>query len=186
MIKQLKFLAGFFSRLSKREKSVFYAAVFFVALVIVDRALVYPVISKIRSLDKEIEDRELEIKKTRRVLAQKERIISERSRYVNYLSKPKSEDEEVTAILKEIEKIAADTSVYLVDMKPAGVKASGETVRYNVNVNFEGQMQHVVDFMYDIENSTKMLKIERFEITPKSRESSVAKCNLAIAKMIIP
>ena len=47
-------------------------------------------------------------------------------------------------------------------------------------------MEQLVDFMYNIENSDKLLMIEKYQISPKSKESSVAKCAMSISKIVIP
>jgi hypothetical protein len=40
--------------------------------------------------------------------------------------------------------------------------------------------------MYKIEGSERLLAIERYQMMPKSRESSVARCNMTIAKIVVP
>jgi 23S rRNA A2030 N6-methylase RlmJ len=137
-----------------------------------------------KSLDKEIREKELNIKKGLRILAQKDKVTSEIAKYASILSSLKSEQEDVTPILKEIEILANKTSVYLVDMKPAGLKSSGTSKKYLINLECEAQMEQLTEFMYNIENSNKLLSIEKYQISPKSKESSVATCSMTIAKMI--
>jgi hypothetical protein len=76
--------------------------------------------------------------------------------------------------------------VYLIDLKPAGLKTTGGSKRYLINLNCEAQMEQVVEFLYNVENSDKLLTVERYQITPKSKESKVAKCNIAISKIAAP
>jgi Tfp pilus assembly protein PilO len=173
---------AFLGRLSKREKAIFYSAAFFVSLVALDRLAISPVIAKIKSLDNEIQEKETAIKKNLRIVSQKDRIQDEASRYSSFLGGMKSEEEEMTSLLKEIETLANKGGVYLIDMKPAGLKDN----RYAVNVSCEGQMEQLVSFMYNIENSAKLLMIDKYQITPKSRESSVAKASLLVSKLITP
>lgn len=179
---KIQALYAFLGRLSKRERAVFYTAAFFVSLVALDRLVISPVITKIKSLDSEIQEKESAIKKSLRILSQKERIEEEAARYASFLERRKSEEEEMTSLLKEVETLANKAAVYLIDMKPAGLKDN----RYAVNVSCEGQMEQVVSFMYNIENSAKLLMIDKYQITPKSRESSVAKVSMAISKLITP
>jgi hypothetical protein len=40
--------------------------------------------------------------------------------------------------------------------------------------------------MYNIENSTRITVIEKYEITPKSKEAGTAKCSLTVAKITMP
>ena len=176
-------LHTFLSHLSKREKLILYAMASVVSLTLLDRLIISPISHKIASLDKEIQEKELDVKKDLRILAQKDKILAESTKYNSFLASPKSEEEEMTDILKEIETLANKSSVYLVDMKPGGVKAAGNSKKYVVNLNCEAQIEQLTEFMFDIENSNKLLTIEKYQISPKSKESSVARCSLSVSRI---
>lgn len=185
MIK-LEALYKIFTRLSKREQLILYLAVFFISLTLLDRAIISPIFSKIKSLDTEIKEKETAIRRNSHILTQKDRVSSEIAKYSSFLSAAKSEDEEVSSFLKEIENLANKSSVYLVDMKPAGIKDLGSSKKYLLNLNCEAQMEQITDFMYNIENSSKLITIDKYQISPKSKESSVAKCSMSISRIVIP
>ena len=181
----LQIFQVFLGRLSKKDKIFFYIAVFVVSLLILDRAIISPVFSKIRSLNKEIQDKQDNIKKNLRLLAQKDRILTQGAKYSSFLGDSKmSDDEQVTSVLKELESLASKSSVYLVDMKPAGVKGSGSSKSILINLNCEAQMEQLVDFMYNMENSNSLISIEKYQLTPKTKESSVAKCSISVYKVV--
>jgi len=46
-------------------------------------------------------------------------------------------------------------------------------------------MEQLISFMYEVEASLKWLSIEKYEITPKSKDSSIAKCNLVVSKRVM-
>lgn len=186
LISKLQSLYSALGRLSKREKMIFYGAVIIVSATLLDRVVLYPIYFRMESLNKDIKDKSAGIKRNLRLLAQKDKILAESVKYSVYTSIPKSEDEETTSLLKEIENLANKSSVYLVDMKPSGQKDMGSSKKYLVNLNCEGQMEQLTEFMYNIENSSKLLGIEKYQISPKSKESSVAKCSMAISKIVIP
>jgi hypothetical protein len=183
---KLKAIYVILARLSKREKFILYGTLLFGFLMLLDRMIIYPVFHRMEYLDQEIKRREYNIRKNMHILAQKDRILSESARYAPFLSNLKSEEEEVTSLLKEVEELANKASVYLVDLKPSGSKDIGTSKKYLVALNCEAQMEQIVNFMYSIENSNKLLMIEKYQITPKSKESSVAKCSLSISKIVTP
>lgn len=183
---QLQALQTFLSRLSKREKAVFYITMLFVVLVLLDRLIVSPIFSHMRSLDRQIQEAESGISRNMKIVAQKDRIIAESAHYASYFATHATDEEEMTALLKEIENLASKSSAYLVDLKPVGLKSSGTSKKYQVNLNCEAQMEQIAGFMYAIENSNKLLTIERYQISPKAKESSIAKCSLSISKMAAP
>jgi len=183
---KIQALHTFLSHLSKRERNILYAAVFIVSLVLLDRLIIHPIYFKMESLGKEIREKESAVKKNLRIVSQKDRILAESAKYSSFLSASESEEEEVTSILKEIETIANKNSIYLSDMKPGSLKKMGDSKKYTVNLNCEAQMEQLTEFMYNIENSNKLLTIEKYEISPKSKESSIAKCSMSISKIAMP
>lgn len=175
------------TRLSKREKAIFYAAATIVTLLLLDRLIVYPVYSKIASLNNEIRSRESGIVRDLHIISQKDRIANEAKQYASYISSSQSEEEEMTSFLKEIENLANKSSLYIVDMKPAGFKEEKDSARkYLVNVSCEGQMEQIMDFMYNIENSSLLLGIEKYQVGQKSKESSIAQSTMTISKIVLP
>lgn len=175
----------FLSRLSKREKLIFYGALFFISLTLLDRFVLYPIFSRIEELDKEIRAKESGIKKSLHILAHKDRIVAERKKYRSFATDLKGKEEEMTSLLKEVEKLANDSSVYLVDLKPAGLKKAGASEKYFISLNCEAQMEQLARFIYDLEDSNKLFSVERYRINPKSKDSSVARCSMYISKIVM-
>jgi hypothetical protein len=184
MIK-LEPIQKFFSHLSKREQAVFYITIIFVSLMLIDKLIVGPIFSKIDTLNRQIGEKESAIRRNVHILSQKDRISAEISKYGNFLKAPKTEQEDMTVLLKEIESLADKSSVYLVDMKPSGVKEEGSSKRYSISLSCEAQMEQIVNFIYSVENSSSLFMIEKYQISPKSKETSVAKCSITISKIIV-
>lgn len=165
---------------------ILYGAMCFVLLMLMDRLVIYPIFYKIDTLNKDIRKKESDIRRNLRILTYKDRILEERKKYASFLVSSKSQEEEMTLLLKEIEGLAGDSSINLVDMKPAGLQESGASQRYIINLNCEAGMEQIINFMYNIENSGKLLSIEKYKISPKSRESDVASCSITIFKIVMP
>jgi len=45
-------------------------------------------------------------------------------------------------------------------------------------------MEQLVEFIYNMENSNSLISIEKYQITPKAKESSVAKCSISVYKVV--
>ena len=172
--------------MSKREKLVFFGAIFIVSAAFVDRVIVHSLSQKISGLDKQIKGRESEIQKDLAIMARAKTIELQQTNYKSYTGARDSENEEFTVFLKELESIASKSKIYLVDMKPTGTKQTGESKKYLVNLNCEGEMEPLVEFMYNLENSNKLITVEKYQISPKSKDTAIAKCSLVISKLVIP
>jgi len=175
-----------FTRLPKKEKFILSVVVFFISLVILDRLIISPVFSKMKSLDKEIHLKESDIKKNLSILAQKDKILAENAKYSSFLNSFESGEDQAASSLKEIEDYANKASVYLIDMKPSTAKEAGTAKKYLISLSCEAQMEQLISFMYNIENSKELLTIEKCQISPKAKESSVASCSMVISKTITP
>ncbi len=176
---------AFISRLSRREKSILYGTLTFVLLALTDRLIISPVFSRIKSLNEQIAKKESEIRNGLRILAQKDKIEAIKAKHSTFTGSLDS-DEEITVLLKEIEGMASKTSVYLIDMKPGGSKTSGSSKKYTISLNCEAQMEQLVDFMYNIETAGKLFTIEKYQISPKSKASSIARCSMSVSKITVP
>jgi len=181
----IKFIS--ISHFSKRERVIFYVAISIVFLAILDNLFISPIFSKIQNLNKDIEDLELKIKNSLKILSQKDRILNEGKRYGSFLSSGKTEEEEITSLLKEVESIADQSKLYIVDMKPLPVEVEGYIKKYLVTLNSEGNMENIINFIYNIENSNELLLIvEKYQITLKSKETNTAQLAITISKTVIP
>lgn len=185
-IPSIKIFYKFFARLSKREKFVFYCAVFFVGATLIDGLIISPISYKLSSYDQEIQEKKAGIRRSLYLLTHKDKIDNEIARYSSYLASDMTEQEEMTSILKIIENIADKTAVYLIDMKPGGFKVVDAYKQSLVKLNCEAQMNQITEFIYRIESSEHLFTILSYQIGPKTKRSSVAKCSMTISKVTMP
>lgn len=182
---QVSFLS-FITKLEKRERVILYITLTVLVLVLLDRVVLSQIFSRIHRLDRKISDQEERIRNSLIITTQEDRILKEWAFYKPYLSVTDTEEKEITTFLKEVENYAKDSSVYLVDIKPAGKKEQGMTRQYFLKLQFEGLMEQVFNFFYVIENSKELLKIDTYQIQPKSEKSSIVTCSMSVSKTIIP
>ena len=185
-IPQVEALLAKIAKLSKREKLVLFGSVLVVACALVDRVIVASLSRRIEQLDAQVTAREAEIRKNLKIVSQKKRITAQHDIYKPYLGQMSTENEEFTVFLKEVDTLARDSGIYVVDMKPTGTKEAGEARKYLVNLNIEAEMPALVSFMYSVEDSKKLMTVEKYQISPKSRDSQTAKCSMLVSKLVIP
>lgn len=189
MIKAPKFPDIFakIRQLSPREKMVFYGAVIIISLALADRLIIGTFSGIISDLDKQIQQKESQIRAGLRVTSQEERISTQSAKYRSYLSNAATENEEFTGILKALDKLApAKPGFDLIVMSNAGVKSAGQAQKYLVTINCEGTMEKVMEFMYNIETANKLFVVEKYELTPKSKDTSIVKCTMTVSNLVLP
>ena len=180
-----KKILDLYAKLSKRERSVFFGTVLVLTALFADRLVVEPIHTSLVRLDTKIRDEETAVKKSLHVLLQKDRITAEGKELAPYSVEARNPEEEMTGLLKEIEGIADRSTVSLLYVKPAASKEAEGTKKYFATLECESEMQQIASFFHSLESSPKLLKIERYEIQPKNKDSSIARCAMTVSKTVL-
>ena len=174
------------SRFSKREKVIFFTALIFVGFSFLDRVILSPILKKMELYSQEIKATEYDLLKNSKILQQRARIEAEEKKYAEYATIAQTDEEEIATLLREIERLASRSSVYLNDLKPSGIQEEGLVKKFRVNVSCEGDMEKIILFMHSIEDSHVIMQVTAFDIGPKSTQSKINRCELLISKIVIP
>ena len=174
------------AKLSKREKLFLYAVIFFVGFAFLDRLVIRPVGGKFKQLNGEILIQRKLLGKNLRNLAQKEVVLREYKKFETYSKTSGSDEEEIAKFLKDIEKYARRCAVYIVDIKPQPMINIDFYKKCVVEIESEAKIEALMKFIYQIESSNKLLKVERLQLTCAKDAPSIIKANIVITKALIP
>jgi len=168
------------------EQRVFYIAAIFVSLALLDRLFIAPILSHIERLDNEIETERINIIRDQRFLAYKDKIENESNVFSQYLTEEIPEDDVVNAnFLSQIEKIATNTKVSLVKSNPSHVEKNDMYNEYVANVDCNGALLDVISFMHRINSTDTLLKITKFNMSPRRGTENEVKASMTIVKLIV-
>ena len=181
----IKKILIFYEKLSQREKRILYVVAVIMGFLAMDRLIVGPVFQKMWLLNRQIRDEEVAIKKSLHILLRKQQIAAESKQFVIFSVESQNPEQEMTSLLNEIENIANSSSVRLLYVKPGSTKEDGSVKKYFATLECEAQMAEMASFFHNIENSTKLLQIEKLSIQPKSKESSIGRCSATISRTIL-
>lgn len=173
------------SRLSRREKYIFYIALAGILVVFFDRIVVQQVINKLNTLNREIRIHEKRLQRSLYILSREDLITLEHRRYTKDLKQIYSDEEEKSKLLSQIEKLARKSAVFLVDIKPGVVERVGPYKRYKVNIEVESEIAFLADFIYQLERSPRLLRVADFRLVPKKKRSPILKARLTITELLI-
>ncbi len=178
-------LTAFYVKLSKKEKRIFFIAFLLVGGAFVDRVIVMPVITTLSTLNNSIRDQETAIRKSMNMLLHKEAIIEESREYAAYSVESRNPEEEVVGVLKEVESVAEKSGVSLVYVKPGTMRQDKAAKYYYANLECEAPMEQMATFFHSLESSGKLLTIEKYQIQPKNKDSSIARCTMSVYKTVL-
>jgi Tfp pilus assembly protein PilO len=173
------------SGLPQRRKYVLYVAVTLVIAVFFDRFILQPTRDKIDKINSGIFIQEKKLRNYLKVISRKDSITGEYRKYTEGIIQDNSEEEEKLKLLSEIEKIARSSSVLLKDIKPGPVKKSGLYRRYAISIEAEATINYLTDFIYQLEKTPRLLRVEDFQLSPKEKNSATLRARMTISEALI-
>lgn len=176
----------FISKLSEKEKKVFYATILAVAFAAMDRLLIAPALEKLDNVKGEITKQERVIKTDLRILAEKNNILKRSQIFSKYfVDKIEANDVVNRGFLSSIEKLASQSKVSVIKSNPADVKKQKRYVEYYANFDCTGDLENVLSFMYMLNSSDDLLKVVTFNLTPKKGSESEVSASVSVVKLVM-
>ena len=172
------------SKLSTRERIIVAVTTAVFGLAAMDRLVYQAIIHQFDALDQEIQAHESQIRKNLRSLAARQRTIQEHTRYTESLAAAGSDEEETSRMLGELEGLARESHLALINMKPQQIVPLGFGKRYAVEIEVRGEMAGLIQFLYALRHSKSLLSGEQFRLTNDKAAESV-RGHLSITKTVI-
>lgn len=173
--------------LSKREKIILAPAVVLLAFSLVYNLALNPYFKKLAGLDREILQLENKLDLAKRLILRKGEIEND---FQGLALGPAgkegvSSEQGIASILIELEKISSLSGVRLTDVKPRPIKNNRYYGEFVIEARFEAGIEGVAKFIYEIQQSQELLKIEKLQLNIKSSEPSSLDGLLEIHKIYI-
>ncbi len=175
----------FVSKLNSKQQILFFVVAIVLAVVLFERLLVAPSLSRVKQLDESIEKQEEVIRENLAFLQGKKDVEKEIDVFKSFYTKDTKVEEEVIAeFLKQLESLGIQSNVQLSKITPAGQEYQKDFLKYFLTVDCSGTLEKITNFIYTINNSQDLLKVEKMALA-SSRSGDDVKTNLTISKMII-
>lgn len=173
---------------NKRNKIIIYALSAIVILIIFRQFLFSGVLSKIKSLRQQIKLEEANLKAAVEIEQSKDKITQERSKYQNYLqpSDGSGEQEIIARFLKEVETMAQDSGISIVSFNPQNqALKEAEYRKYSAELRAEGSLNKIYNFLYKIQSSSLLIKLDKIIIAPKDPQAQLIKLDTTISIIVL-
>lgn len=174
--------------LSKREKAILIITIALIVFSSFYKLAISPYLRLSSSLDKEIVKLHNKLNKAMRLIPRKS-IIEKEFQDIAASGMPEQEgfagEQQIARILIALENLGNQAGVRLTDIRPHPVRAAEYYSEYIVEVRFEAGINEITRFIYEIQRSEELLKIEKLQLNIKSSESSLLEGFLEIHKVSI-
>ena len=174
------------SHLSKREKFIIYLCLTTVFIFLIYNFALEPVYKKTQNLNQKIEAKKIQLRKDFLALNKKQKIEERYNKYSQNLKLTGTDEEEIAAFLTEIESLAQKNGVRISDMKPRPSKAVDFYKKFTVDLEAEGDIKQITQFIYQLQSTPQLLRVDRLRLETESRQSQSLKSYMLISKVVIP
>ena len=179
-------ISQFYAKLAKREKMMFVVAFCCVVMVFMDRLVIGPILSQMKLMDSEIAAKTQTVRRNMRVLSFRDSILNDYSKYSAYFdSVDRKQEDIISRLLKEIESIAGQKSITIINIKPGDVQENPVFHEYKTTLECSGKLSDLLGFMNLLEESDYLFKVMEFSMTPKSKGSDVMKCIMEVSRILM-
>jgi len=175
-----------FKNISRREKFLGAGTIGITLIALTYSFVMEPLAKRWNVLDREVRSKEILLAKSTRILRSKDIIEKVHSEYIRFFQKEKLTPEEESAVaLSNIEKIARETNVRITNIKPLAVKGFKAYNKFTFRVTTESRIDELTKFIYNLQSSEQLLKVERMALMSKEREPDTIKGILHITKISV-
>ena len=175
----------FWDKLSGKEKIGLSLAFAVMGIALLDRLIISPIRGRFRRIDQAIKINEKQLAHDLRNVYQKDRIAEQFDKYVEYVQRSGSDEEEVAKILGEIESMARQSKVYLANMKPQTPKEIDFYKEYAVEIDAEGEISSLIAFLHQLNTSTQLLRVEKLRLSSNKKGEKTLKASMLIIRVLV-
>jgi hypothetical protein len=174
------------SGLSPKERKVLIFAAIIAVAALFDRLLIAPSLSQLRVVDGKIAEQQRVIEQNMRFLTRRDSIIKEAAVYKDFYTKSIQAEEAVIAeVLKKVESLASKSEITLVKVFLDGQDKQKDYLKYFVTLDCSGKFENITNFMYAVNSSPELLKVEKMNLLANPRDVEKIQATITISKMIM-
>ncbi len=170
--------------LTKREKTMLRVAAAAIACGVYAGLFLAPALKKNDALNAKMRLTATKLQRYTQLLSQKDAIRKEYGRFISDLKTAGKKEDTMVSTLSELEGYAGNASIRLTDVRPQPAKNEGAYKVILIDVRAEGSMENFLKFIYSLENSLSLLRVERLQLGSLPN-SQALQGNLSISKLAI-
>jgi Tfp pilus assembly protein PilO len=168
-------------QLKPRERLLVAAGAIALIIVAMDRLILDPWLRHARTVRHETQRLEQSLRQYSRLLSRKEFVLAQRERYQRYLRTPLPDELHMAGLLKEMEALAEQSGIMLIEVKPLPPEGDTATRRFLLDVQFECTLEEWADFLIEVESSPSLYQIVRANLTAQDETPDRLRGSIRVA-----
>jgi len=171
---------------SAREKIILSVCVAIILLYLGINFVFEPLKARLNDLNSQIALRELKLKKSNKVLDNQTGVEANYKKYADLIKQKANDEQEMSALLSEIESITKEIKISISDMKPSRVRVVDFYKKFSVELEAEGLLEDLTKFIHTLQSQPHFLKIERLRLERRSMRTNTLKGSILISRIRVP
>jgi len=172
-------------KFTKREKAFFYIILFLIIIMVLQKFVFKPLSNRLTNLKKEIKQREMSLIKGLRLDRQRDQVLKSYKDYERYLKIKGSDEEIISEFLREIEKLSRESAISILNIKPQSTNKRKHYKEYTIEISIEASMRDFISFLYNLNNSNLLLKVEKLILTLKDEKTDILKISVLVSGIVL-
>ena len=110
-------------------------------------------------------------------------------KYKNYLEfflQHNSAEEQMSAIISDLEAIAQKKNLHFSEIKPAKVKNAKFYNIFSISLTMDGNFSQITEFIYAIQNQPYFFSIDELHLEKKSPEDIILQMRMVLSRKLMP
>lgn len=174
-------------KFENNRKIILYIVAFVVVAALINKFYISDVRNRFSIIQKEIRLAEALLKRNLEIQNSKEEIFSDYKKYEKYLkSDLVNENDAMGKLFHVIENAARISGSSLVNLSPQrSTKENSYQGQYKARVRLESQFDQLINFLYNIQTSNLLIKVDTLSITSQDEKTGILRVD-GIITLIIP
>ena len=173
------------ANLSKREKFVLAITVTAIILSLTYNFILKPYLRVAGILEKDIAQHKAKLLGASHYLQKKTAIEKDFQDALGNLKRQEgvSGEQQIARILVELENLGNLSGIRITDIKPKPMRTYDFYSEFIIEIKFEAELREAAKFIYEIQQSKEILKIEKLQLNIKSSDSPLLEGHLRVHKV---
>jgi len=168
-------------QLKGKQKILVYTVISILVCLFIGRFIFFSLGTRLKQLKQQTKLAEANLKKGLEMQKQKGMISSDYDKYQVFLITEKMEQRQIIEeLLKEVERIAKDSGASILNLSPQEAAEQGKG-RYNADLRIEANAEQILNFLYKIQESKLLIKVDKISVSLKDEQASTLKAEATIS-----
>ncbi|MEW6009412.1 MAG: type 4a pilus biogenesis protein PilO [Candidatus Omnitrophota bacterium] len=173
------------SKLSKREKIFLYITAGLIAGSLGFKFIFEPLLRLSDRLNQKLKVSQSQLRRLQRLSSGKP-IKEDYELSLASIKMAKSADAEMARLFGEIESMAKDAGVNILNLRPQEIEDKKVYKKFSLELKSEGTSKQILQFVFLIESSPLLLKIDRFQLAANASSKGLLSASLTLSRLAIP